>query len=216
MALPNLMQIGNSGMILAKAGISTAGHNITNANTPGFSRQKIVSQSNIVTDPSTRLQLGHGSQLSKVERLNDTYLENQLRNSFKEISHFEEKNISLKQLEDVFNEMSGDGLNRMIGNFFNQFRALASQPESEILRESLRESTLSMISDFHRLNREVLEVQAHLDMKIEGYLEEVNGDAQALMKINEQILKLESTKSGDPNDLLDRRDLILKTLGFFF
>ena len=63
----------------------------------------------------------------------------------------EEKDLALKQTEDIFNEMGGEGLNRMIGKFFNDFRKLANEPDNEAVRQSVRESTQAMANDFRRL-----------------------------------------------------------------
>ncbi len=75
----------------------------------------------------------------------------------RDLAHYEEKDGALKQIEDIFNEMNGDGLNRLMSRFFNEFRKLANEPESPSIRQSVREASQAMVNDFHRLRKEVEE-----------------------------------------------------------
>jgi flagellar hook-associated protein 1 FlgK len=215
MAIPNIINTGRSGLVAAKAAIATTGHNITNANTEGFSRQRVQTE---VAEPRGgqwgKNTIGTGTKISRIERINDEYIEKQIRNANRELSHFEEKDMSLRQIEDIFNEMNGDGLNRLISRFFNEFRKLSDEPESLAVRESVREATKAMVNDFHRLRREVDEVRRHLDSKVEGYSSEVNSYVSQVADLNKKIRALEPT-GGPPNDLLDQRDVALKKLGSY-
>jgi len=215
MAIPSIMNTGNSGLVAAKTAIATTGHNITNANTEGFSRQRVITEAaDAAGGRFSNVGVGMGTHVTRVERINDEYIEKQLRNSQKEFSHFEEKDLLLKQVEDVFNEMNGDGLNRLVSKFFNEFRKLSQEPESPAFRESLREASQAMVNDFHRLRSEVDEVRKHIDAKIEGYTKEVNSLSGQIAELNGQI-RQEEVKGHSPNDLLDKRDLALKRLSSF-
>jgi len=201
-------------MVAAKVAISTTGHNISNANTEGFSRQRVHTES---TEPqfAGRNLIGSGTAISRVERVNDEYLEKQIRTSNRDMSHFEEKDMALKQTEDIFNEMNGDGLNRLVSRFFNEFRKLSNEPDNEAVRESVRESSNAMVNDFHRLRIEVDEVRNHIDSRLEGYTREVNGLANDLKDLNIKITRMEADGSS-ANDLQDKRDQVLKKLGSYF
>ncbi len=215
MAIPNIMTIGHSGLTAAKTAIATTGHNITNANTEGYSRQRVITEN---CDPMLgrwgKNAVGFGTKVARVERVNDEYIEKQIRNSQRELAHHEEKDLILKQVEDTFNEMNGDGLNRLVSRFFNEFRKLAQEPESPAGRESVREATKSMVNDFHRLHSEVEEIRRHIDAKIEGYTREMNSLSGEIAVLNEKIREGEIA-GGQPNDLLDKRDLALKKLASY-
>jgi len=215
MSLGVIMQTGRSGMIAAKSNIGTAGHNISNANTEGYSRQRVhQAADNGNPKPGSTTEIGHGVMVTRIERVNDDYLDKQVRTSFKSFSEYEEKDVALTQLEDVFNEMNGDGLNRMIGNFFNEFRKLANDPDSEAVRQSVRESTSAMTSDFKRLRTEVEDIRKHIDAKLEGYSREVNAAANEIRELNIKIKQFE-VGGGSPGDMLDRRDVLLKKLNSY-
>jgi flagellar hook-associated protein 1 FlgK len=216
MGIQNVLQTGKSGMTTAKAGIATSGHNIANANTEGFSRQRIQSEAIVTQQLSGQggLHVGEGSKVSRVERINDGYLEKQLREGGRDMAFHEEKQVFLNQVEDVFNEMNGDGLNRLVARFYNDFRKLSNDPSSEAIRQSVRESSQSMVNDFKRLRGEVEAVRAHIDNRIDGNMKELNVLGKELSELNGKIRQSE-TQGNDANDLRDRRDQIVKKMNAF-
>ena len=166
-------------MVAAKAAIATTGHNIANANTEGYSRQRVMTESTPAQGgPGSHAQIGTGTQIARVERVNDEYIEKQLRNGGRDLANMEEKDLMLKQTEDIFNEMNGDGVNRLISRFFNEFRQLSNEPDNEAVRQSVREGAQAMINDFHRLRHEVEDVRDHIDSRLEGYAREANDLAE--------------------------------------
>src|SRR3954464_11168993 len=107
MALPNIFQTGRSGMVASKAAMATTGHNIANANTEGFSRQRVETETTTPASHGHNL-IGTGTAIARIERVNDEYIEKQLRNGGRDMANMEEKDLMLKQTEDIFNEMNGD------------------------------------------------------------------------------------------------------------
>ena len=212
MGIPNIFQTGRSGMVAAKTGLATTGHNITNAGTEGFSRQRVHLQA----APAQGGVLGHhvigtGTRLGRVDRVTDDYIERQLRAVGRDLGHGEEKDLVLRQIEDVFNEMNGEGLNRQIGKFFNDFRKLSENPENGAVRGVIRQSSLELVETFHRLSQQVQGVSEHIDQKIQGYVVQINDTTAQLSELNRKIHQMKGL--GDPaNDLLDQRNLALKQL----
>lgn len=215
MAIPNITQTGRTGMMTAKAGIATTGHNIANSTTEGYSRQKISQTAMVPVDAtSTKGIIGMGTKLDRVDRVNDQYLEKQLRNSARDMSAAEDKDMALSQTESVFNELGGDGINRLMARFFNEFRKLANEPENMAVRESVRESSQALINDMKRVREAVLDVSKHIDSRMEGYVREINALAEQVKTYNIDIKRYVAS-GASPNDLLDKRDLAMKQLGSF-
>ena len=214
MGIPSILNTGRTGMVASKVAIATAGHNISNANTEGYSRQRVQTEA---SEPQATGHnfIGSGTNIARVDRVNDEYLEKQIRASNRDMSHFEEKDMALKQTEDIFNEMNGDGLNRLVSRFFNEFRKLSNEPDNEAVRESVREASSAMVNDFHRLRTEVDEVRNHIDARLEGYTREVNALSQELKDLNVKITTVEADGS-QANDLQDKRDQVLKKLSSYF
>lgn len=199
-------------MAAAQAGIATTGHNITNATTEGYSRQRVHQASEAPNEGiGSKGLIGKGTKIDRVERVNDTYLEKQVRNAGKELAHAEEKDMALRQIESVFNEMGGEGLNRIVSKFFNEFRKLANEPSSTAIRSSVREGAQAMVNDLKRLRSEVEDIRRHLDSRLEGYTREINSYAEQIRDLNIQIKKYDAG-GASPNDLQDKRDQALKKL----
>jgi flagellar hook-associated protein 1 FlgK len=130
------------------------------------------------------------------------------------MANLEEKDMVLKQAEDIFNEMNGDGLNRVVSKFFNEFRKLGNEPENEAVRQSVREATQAMANDFRRLRSEVVELSRHIDNRLDGYTGEINATAEEIRDLNLRINQTEVT--GAPaNDLQDKRDQALRKLATY-
>ena len=162
----------------------------------------------------THALVGSGTQVNRIDRVNDEYIEKQLRGASRDIAHMEEKDLLLKQTEDVFNEMGGDGLNRVMSQFFNEFRKLSNDPDNEAIRQSVREASEAMVNDFHRLHQEVDDIRRHADARIEGQVGEINNLAVQLRDMNIRIHQQEVI--GTPaNDLQDKRDQLLKQLSSY-
>lgn len=214
--LPNVMQTGQTGLFAAKAAIATTGHNITNANTEGYSRQRVMTE-NMAPEGSRngKFVIGKGTHIDRIERVNDHYLEKQLREGHRDLSSMEEKATMFTQVESVFNEMDGEGLNRLMSRFFNDFRKLSNDPNSEAIRESVRESASAMIGDLKRLRTDLVDVRKHIDSRIEGHVGEMNSLAKKVQELNLEIKKLEIGGQGPANDLRDQRDKAMKQLGSF-
>ncbi|MEO5971226.1 MAG: flagellar hook-associated protein FlgK [Bdellovibrionia bacterium] len=212
MGIANIFNTGYSGLTASRAGMATSGHNISNAGTEGFSRQRIVTEA-LVPDNSGKSAnaVGRGVRVARVERLNDEYLEKQIRNGQREMSHHEEKEMGLRQVEDIFNEMNGDDINHQVTKFFNDFRQLSNEPESRAVREALRESTHAMSSNFRSIRKQLEEVRTHFDSRVESYVGEANLLAGQVAELNKRI-RLSDLAGGTPNDLMDKRDMALKKL----
>jgi flagellar hook-associated protein 1 FlgK len=110
--------------------------------------------------------------------------------------------------------MNGDGLNRIVAKFYNDFRKLANEPSSEAIRQSVRESSQAMVNDFRRLRSEVDGIRGHIDNRIDGNMKELNSLAKELAGLNTHIHMAE-TMNNDANDLRDRRDLTIKKINSF-
>jgi flagellar hook-associated protein 1 len=211
MPVVNLFNIGKSGLMSSKQSMTTAGHNIANVNTEGFSRQEVqIKQA--PTIPSGRLTFGNGAWAHKVDRVSDQYLEKRIHSEHKNFASAEEREIYLKQTEQIFNESNNDGVNRLATRFFNEFRKLSTDPASTAIRASVREASDSLCSEVRRMDYELKTVAKNIDDRIEGYVREVNAMAKEIRDLNLEIEKCE-LGGGTAPDLHDKRDQAIKRLG---
>lgn len=204
------MNIAKSGLFANRASLNTTGHNIANVNTEGYSRQRVEQVAGIPQGLGG-MNVGTGVRAVNVHRINDEYLTMQIANESKLMGAYEEKDMAMNQAENVFNELNDAGVNRLMSNFFNEFRKLGNEPESEAMRVTVRESANQLNGDFHRIARSIQDVQKNIDVRIEANVRQVNELAQKIAKLNEEIKKVE-LRGGESGDLRDARDNNVKKL----
>lgn len=194
----------------SKKSLETTGHNIANANTDGYSRQKVVQTTNV---PITKGGLIHGtgSRITGVTRVHNEFVEKRLRDSTSSNEFYQNRMEQLEQVEQIFNELDGEGLNQVINRFFNSMRDLANQPENETIRSVVRDSAKLIIKDFQRIRSMLDTLSRNVDNQVYRNVEDINMKVEQLGKTNKKIAELEAIHE-ETGDLRDRRDLLIKEL----
>ena len=162
-----------------------------------------------------RYQIGMGSRTATVERINNPYLEKQIGEEQSSLGFLGGQSDALMRVEQVYNEQMNKGLNTYVTEFFNAFRELANNPESVATRTLVKETADHVTKDFSRMNKQLTDIRKDIDNQVATHVEEINGYAKEIAKLNEKITQTEmGGKGGAPaNDQRDRRDLLVKKLG---
>ena len=208
--MADLLGIGRSGLNVSKKALEVTGHNLSNVNTEGFSRQRVMQSTSIPVSNGGFIQ-GTGAKVDGVRRFNDEFIDKRLSNALANNKFYESRTENLEQVEQIFNELDQDGLNQVLNKFFNSFRELANQPENETIRSVVRDTANLVIKDFHRI-RGTLDSQAiNIDRKIQNSVADVNLLLKHVSDLNGKITSLEVAQ-GETGDLRDQRDLALRSL----
>lgn len=204
-------------LMAQQLGINTTAHNIANANTPGFSHQDVIM---VQTDPFTvpamnrsglAGQIGTGVNVTEIRRIRDEFLDKQFRLQNQGQAYWQTFDLNMKSIEDIFNEPSDNGLAQTLAQFWNRWRDLTNDPQDLGVRMSLREQSADLTSFIRTAYGQLVQKQRHLDEQIVTNVREINGIASQIESLNSQITKVVAI--GDqPNDLRDRRDLLLDQL----
>ena len=147
----DLFSIGSSSLRTSKRSLETTSHNISNANTEGFSRQRVQHETNLPVSDGNNV-LGNGVNVKEVRRVHDNLIEKSLSRAMSNSSFDTEREYQLERVEEVFNEINTDGLNKVLNRFFNSFRELSNQPENEVVRSVVRDNANLVASDFKRIH----------------------------------------------------------------
>lgn len=214
MSATNLLNIGLSGLNSSKKSLSTASHNISNANTEGYSRQRTLQQTKTPINYGD-LILGTGSKIKTVERVHDQFLEKKLRNSLTEHHFDKERNFQLSQVEEVFNEIDAKGFSDVLNNFFNSFRELSKSPDDETIRSLVRDSAALVVKDFKKTKESLNNLQDAMSRRLEGAVTDINFISDQIANLNIKIREIENG-AGETGDLRDQRDLLVSNLSEFF
>lgn len=205
------LNIGLKALLTSQAALDTVGHNVSNANTPGYSRQNLL----ISASPSILLRglnIGNGVQGDVVLRTADDLLTRRLVGQASSIQQLETRLNGMTQVESLLGEPGERGLNALMQSFFSSLSSLAASPEDVVLRTGLVQSTQSLTSRFQELANSLATVRGDSARQVEAQVDRVNTLSDQISKLNAEIGGFEGT--GAPaNDLRDQRDEALRQLG---
>ncbi len=212
--MADLLGIGKSGLFASKKALEVTGHNLSNVNTEGYSRQRVMQSTAIPISTGGFIQ-GTGVKVDGINRMNDEFIDKRLNSALSSSKFYESRSEHLDQIESIFNEVDSEGLNQILNKFFNSFRELANQPENETIRSVVRDNAGLVVKDFHRI-RDTLDLQAgNIDRKITSSVSDVNQILHNIANLNGKIATIEA-QQGESGDLRDQRDLAIKNLSEHF
>lgn len=204
------LELGKRALLSHQYDLTTIGHNIANANTPGYTRQRLELTS---TDPfvNTIGTFGTGVKIATVQQIRDIFLTNQYRQGNSSLGRWSQRERAMNEVENIFLEPSDTGFNATLSQFFDAWHTLSQNPESSAGRAAVREQATLVVSSFHQLASRLDSLQKSLDDEIAGRVTDINRMAKDLADLNQQIGRQEL--GGDTaNDLRDRRDQIIDDL----
>jgi len=211
------LDIGVSALRTAQQLLDTAAHNVANANTPGYSRQRVsIVESPPYTYPSVNRsglpgQIGSGVTVAAITRVRDTFLDLQVQSQTALQSEWDTRQQELAKVEAVFPEPSDSGLGSTISKFWNAWQDVASDPTSTAARTALTEQAASLAMEINRDSTQLNMISSGIDSQVSQQIQTVNDLAKQIAALNGQIQRV--TITGDhANDLLDQREQLLEKL----
>lgn len=206
--MADLLGTGISGLLASRVALDTTGHNIANASTPGYSRQNVQLAAR-APQPDGGYFIGQGVDVVGVQRSYSQYLTTALWN---QDSSFQ-RATTFSQLTDDLNNLLGGSTNLQtaLDSFYSSVQDAANSPGSAPTRQAMLGQAASLVGTFHSLDQQLGQTASQVNQRISDSVSSVNGLAQSIASLNQQI---ESGTSGDnaPNDLLDRRDQLIQQL----
>ncbi len=223
MPIPTLqgLQTALSGLIANQEAIDTTGHNITNANTPGYSRQTALMQTNqpLPIEAMSQItgaggQLGTGVNVDTFTRIRNLYLDAQFRTQNAKLGSSASETEELQQAQSAFDEPSESGISSQLSAFWGAWSSLATSPSSEAAREGVVSAGKQLATTLNQLSGQLSTIATQTTQQynaITGPTGQVQDDANQIAQLNHQI-KLSEQAGQSPNDLLDRRDELIDKL----
>ncbi len=210
MALLNVLDIGRSGLQAHQEAMQTTSNNISNVNTPGYSRQRVQLESRAhQTNFGYRLGAG-GVELTKTLRIHDDFVQKQILDESRVLGNLSARASVLGRLEGVAFHGLQD-VSERVNQFFNNFRELSLNPEIPSLRVAVRESAASLTQGVQKVASSLETMRNGLDSQIEHSVDEINQLAGRLAELNQSITNIPGTR-GVPHELLDKRDQVAREL----
>jgi flagellar hook-associated protein 1 FlgK len=206
----NILSIGSSALAAAQVGLSTTGHNIANASTPGYSRQVAV-QTAATAQQFGYGYIGQGTQVAGITRVFNELMARQVINSQSVSSSSNIYNSQLGTINNMLSDATA-GLNPSITEFFGSVQDVAANPSDTPSRQSMLSFAQSLASRFQSTNNQLNEMRGDVNSQLTASVGLVNTYAKQIAGLNDSIEKAVSATGDTPNDLMDQRDQLVNEL----
>lgn len=208
------LNTANTALLADQAAIETIGHNVSNANTPGYSQQSV----NLVASPPYTIptqvrpmsagQLGTGVTVLNISRARDALLDNQYRYQNQFAGQWSTLQTQLQQLQGILPEPATTGLGQKLSDFWNGWQSVANDPSNMGGRATLQQSAIALATNFNSDAQQLTEVQHVADTAVQSSVTSINTAATQIANLNGQIMEVLAVGQ-QPNDLMDQRDVLL-------
>lgn len=206
----NLLSIGKSGLLAAQVGLSTTGHNITNANVAGYNRQTVLQQTSQSNFAGYGF-VGTGTEVSQIKRQYDSFMGTQVNAAQSATSALDSYYTQISQIDNLLADPTA-GLSPALQDFFKGVQDFSANPSSVASRQALLSSAGSLASRFQGLSARLTEIGDGVNSQITSNVTVINTYAKQLAELNKSISQLSVDASNQPNDLLDQRDQLITEL----
>src|SRR5690606_14818898 len=214
------LETARRGMTTQQSALYTTGHNIANANTPGYTRQRVnFVQSNPFPSPGLNAermpgQLGTGVEAGTIQRIRESFLDVQFRGEQTKTSYWEARANALGKMEEIMNEPTETGLANTMNQFWQSLQDLAANPEDQGARSVVRQRGVMVANTFNYLSNSLYAIKDDFVKQISVTVKTVKSLFNQINKISKQISVIE-TVGYLPNYLYDERDRLIDELAKF-
>ncbi|WP_027409284.1 flagellar hook-associated protein FlgK [Anoxybacteroides tepidamans] len=211
------LEIAKRGMFTQQTALYVTGQNIANANTPGYSRQRV---NFVQTEPYPAAsmnrpqipgQMGTGVEAGSIERVRENFLDIQYRSENNKSGYWEARADATQKMQDIMNEPSDNGLSKTMDQFWQSLQDLSTNPEDEGARSVVRQRGLAVVETFHYLYDSLSQIQKDFGSQIGVTITGINSLTTQISNLNKQISEVEP-HGYLPNDLYDERDRLVDQL----
>ncbi len=206
----SILNIAKSSLFAQQSAIEVTGHNISNVQTKGYTRQEV----NLETFPPRQSGLGllgTGVKIRNITRDFDQFLFNQILGEGSTTGNFEARQKIFEKLDIIFNETTGRSLNSEFSEFFKGFDDLATNPTGLPERSTIIGNAQSLVSVFNLMGKSLFQERLDLNVLVEDRVTEINGLLDEIQELN---VAIHANEPGDDvaNDLRDQRDIRVREL----
>lgn len=205
MGIFDALHIGYSGLSVSQTAINITSHNISNANTEGYSRQSVIQR---VKAPTNDIPgaVGTGAQITTITRAHDEYVYGRLKNSSAQVAYTEYMEKSLQEIASYESEIDGLGISQDLQDFFNAWSDISQNPDDDAQKIVLVTAMDSLAQNLNDFSTKLSTMQDRLNEEFKSGIDEVNRLASDIVELNKNINKIENANNANANDLRDQRD----------
>jgi flagellar hook-associated protein 1 FlgK len=213
----NGLNIALGALQAEQSALDTTSHNISNANTVGYSRQVAELEAKpglgalSVWGMIIPGQTGQGVQVADIQRMRDQFNDNNLRSAFATQGEADIRQTTMQGVEGALPEPGDTGLQAAMSKFWTALQSVSTNPEDAGSRQALAQSVEALGQSFQNAAATLTQQRADTDVQANTMLDTINSDASQIATLNTSIAKLKAVGQ-NPNDLLDQRDALIDKL----
>ena len=211
------IEIGKRAVDAHQQALNITGHNLSNASTKGYSRQRVEFTA---FDPiylpglnreETPGQIGQGVIVSRISRLRDELLDRRIVSQAGGEGYWKARDPYIRDMENIYLEVGDNSIRNKMDQFWNSWQELSIYPADTAPRMAVLERGKTLIDGIHERYNALKTLQERSEEDIRMTVYQINDLSKQIAGLNNDIQKVKA-QSDNPNDLLDRRDLLIDTL----
>ncbi len=201
-----------SGLFANKKALDTISHNIANVNNPYYVRQQTIQASSGYNSlAGSYMQVGTGVNVQEIRQIRDGFLDIKFRTHSQDLGYWTTKTEIFEEVQGVFNELSEQGLQNVMDQFWNSWEELSKHPDNLTMRGLLHERAVAFVETVNHMGNQLDNLQININEDIKNKINEVNSIAKQVAALNKEIISLESFDV-QANDYRDTRNQLLDRL----
>jgi len=211
------IEVGKRGLQVHQQGMHVVEHNVSNAETEGYSRQRITFETFTplyipgLSREERPGQVGMGTVVQRIERVRNAFIDDRIMAETSNQGYWDTMQFHLSQIQNIHAEPSDQTIRNNLDNFWKSWQSLNNDPKSRAARVVLQKNAVGLSQSISQTFDRLHTLRSNMDNQIRIKIKDINNLARQIAEINEQILK--SKQVGDmPNDMLDRRDRLVEKL----
>lgn len=210
------LSIGISGAWAQQKALDVTGHNISNVNTPAYSRQGISHATSTptrygISGDGNVMTVGTGVDVQDIRQYRDYFLDQKLKRENQELGYWDARRSSIEELEAIFNDNSEDGLQTVMDNFWNSWSQLSKPGGGLTARSLVKETVISFIETVKNLDMMLLDYRKNRNNEIKENVDNFNKITSGIAELNYDIKRMEGS-GVVANDARDQRDALVNEL----
>lgn len=207
----SILATGSSALLAFQRALGTISHNVANASTEGYSRQRVE----LAARPGQAFGygfVGAGVETTSIVRLADDFNFARVLDSGAELGRLGSLSGLSARIDTLLSD-GATGLSRPWSTFFDATQGVAAQPASAAARQDLLASAQALAGRVRSLDAQFKSMDTEVNARLDAGVRDVNGITAEIARLNAEIVRQQGAGGGQPpNDLLDQRERLVGQL----
>ena len=215
MSLFSGLYVGTTALRVASDALNTTAHNLSNADTLGYTRQQVSQSSrhyNILADATVSTsakEIGMGVRYAETRQVRDVFLDQVYRRESGRSAYYEVSYEALVHVQNLLGESGERNFSEAISDYWETIQELALDPSSAVTQGLFVSKAQTLIERATNVYKSLVDYQNNLNNEVEKHVKKLNDYAKRVVELNREIAKIEGGGVEHPNDLRDARNYIL-------